>query len=74
MCPAYESREACIDAERRVQAAELDLHYCAHGIDDHDVEDCATAIRKTPCSKRVRDLAECRQESLCPTWPNEGQN
>ena len=69
----YASRDACIETERRLQGADLELPFCPKGIDERDVSDCLTAVRKLPCSKRARDVVACRSEWLCPPWPDEGR-
>jgi len=70
---SYASHDACIETERRVQGADLDLHFCPKGIDETDVGQCLTAIRNQPCSRRARDLVSCRSEWLCQPWPDEGR-
>jgi hypothetical protein len=70
---SYASRDACIDAERRLQGADLDLHFCPRGIDDADVSECLTAVRHLPCGRRAREVVPCRSEWLCPPWPDEGR-
>ena len=70
---SYASHDACIEAERRVQGADLDLHFCPKGIDERDVRECVTAARRLSCSKRARTVVACRSEWLCPPWPDEGR-
>lgn len=72
-CAAYANRDACIAEERRALSADLDLHYCARGIEQRDVDDCVAEIRRTPCSTPVRDITFCRTDSICRPWPDEGR-
>jgi hypothetical protein len=67
-CAAPASRDACIAEQRRVLATQIDLHYCARGYEQRDIDDCAAAIRSAPCTTPVRNLTACRTDSLCQPW------
>ncbi len=67
-CARYANRDACIAEEQRVLSRDIDLHYCARGIEAPDVDDCVEAIRSSPCTTRVRDITECKADSLCRPW------
>ena len=70
-CGTYANRDACIAEERRALSAHLDLHYCARGIEQRDVDDCIAAIQSTSCSTAVRDIHLCQTDDICRRWPEE---